>query len=142
MEVLSELEMVRLYRHALKPRMQIRILSEINQIPVEEVIKILEAHGCDIARKGRRKGRKKAVRWEADKRVTEKSEAFYKAFERLTEGMSQAKVSRGLKISEGTISRWLNRKGLPSRKSYEKILKYAGKESEEFLNETEIHDPS
>ena len=133
MEVLTELEMVRLYRHALKPRMQIRILSEINQITVEEVIEILERHGCDVNRKKRRNGKRKGKRWEADNRTAKNPEAFYEAFERLTEGMSQAKVSRVLKISEGTISRWLNRKGLPSRKSYEKILKYAGKESEEFL---------
>ena len=128
MKVLSELEMVRLYRNALNPRKEIKILSEINQLPVEKVVEILEAHGCNIAVKGGRKGRKRGVRWEADKRAAENPEGFYGAFERLVEGKSQARVSKELKISEGTISRWLNRKGLPSKRSYEKILKYAGGE--------------
>ena len=140
--LLTESEMVRMYRNALKPRQQIRILAELNQIPVEMVVEILERNGVNTTRrKGRRKTRNGGQRWEPDKRVAENPKGFYGAFRRLLEGASQSAVSRALGISQGTISRFANEKGLPAHSSYEKILKYAGKESEEFLNETEIHDP-
>lgn len=43
------------------------------------------------------------------------------------------KVSKDMGISEPTISRYLARKGLPSKGNYNKILRYAKMESEEFL---------
>lgn len=135
--VLTEMEMVRLYRNALNPNKQIRIFSEINQISIEKVIEILEKNGIEIPhRKKRRKRRKRRTRkkhWEADPRTAANPNAFYEAFERLIGEQPQSKASKDMGISEGAISRYLNRKGLPSKRNYGKILKAAKMESEEFL---------
>jgi len=134
MMVLTEMEMVRLYRNALNPNKQIRIFSEINQIPVEKVIEILEKHGIEVThRKARRPRKRRKKKWVPDPRTGNNPDAFYTAFERLIGEQPQAKVSKDMGISEPTISRYLARKGLPSKGNYNKILRYAKKESEEFL---------
>lgn len=134
MMVLTEMEMVRLYRNALNPNKQIRIFSEINQISIEKVIEILEKNGIEIPhRKKRRKRRTRKKHWEADPRTVANPNAFYEAFERLIGEQPQSKASKDMGISEGAISRYLNRKGLPSKRNYGKILKAAKMESEEFL---------
>ena len=126
--------MVRLYRNALNPKKQIRIFSEINQISIEKVIEILQKNGIEIPhRKKRRKRKTRKKHWEADPRTVANPKAFYEAFERLVGEQPQSKASKDIGISEGAISRYLNRKGLPSKSNYNKILSYAKKESEEFL---------
>ena len=131
--------MVRLYRNALSPNKQIRIFSEINQISIEKVIEILQKNGIEIPhRKKRRKRKTRKKHWEADPRTAANPKAFYEAFERLVGRRPQSQVSKDLDISEGTISRYLNRKGLPSKSNYNKILSYAKKESEEFLAEARL----
>ena len=134
MIVLTESEMVRLYRNAMSQRKELRILSEINQISVEKVIEILEKHGIEVNhRKNRRPRKRRKKKWVPDPRTGNNPDAFYTAFEKLIGEQPQAKVSKDMGISEPTISRYLTRKGLPSKGNYNKILSYAKKESEEFL---------
>lgn len=133
MRVLTELEMVRLYSHAKNQRIQLKILSQIQQMPIEEVMAVLERHGVDLTPKTRRRRKGNGRQWNADPRTEASPEAFYKAFERLVGDYSHAYISSLIGISPGSVSRYLCRKGLPSRACYDKILEYVGMESEEFL---------